>query len=121
MKRALNMTRSSVLCARLEEAANTMARSKGLIGRAGLDQESGMLFAATPLIPLMWMHTFFMLFPIDMVFVDRSQKIIRIMHNVKPWRFTAPVARARWVMELTAGAAARNQSQPGDLIRFESV
>ena len=79
-----------------------------------------MLIGSGPL-PMMWIHSFFMRFPIDVVFLDRAGKIIRIMPNVKPWRLTAPVFGARDALELEAGAAARHPNHPGDVISFEEL
>ena len=113
-------TRGTVLCGQIEEAATAAARGKGLMGRSGLAPGAGMLIGGGP-IPLMWIHTFFMRFPIDLVFLDRSNQIVRIVPNVKPWRLTAPLFGARAVLEIEAGAAARNSSHPGDQVNFEEL
>jgi uncharacterized membrane protein (UPF0127 family) len=120
MRRAINQTRGTVLCEQVEDATSAMARGRGLMGRAGLAPGAGMLIGSGPL-PLMWIHTFFMRFPIDLVFLDRGGKIARIMPNVKPWRLTAPVFGARSALELEAGAAARNSSHAGDEVSFEEL
>ncbi len=119
MQQAINVTRRSVLCATVEEANGSLARGKGLIGREALGPGAGMLIGAGPLISMMWIHTFFMRFPIDLVFLDRAGRIVRIVSTVGPWRITAPVFGARCVLELEAGAAQRTSSQVGDEIRFE--
>ena len=93
---------------------------QGPDGRPGLAKGAGMLIGGGP-IPLMWIHTFFMRFPIDLVFLDRANRIVRIVPDVKPWRLTAPVFGARAVLELEAGAAARNSSHIGDEIKFEEL
>lgn len=121
MLRTINQTRGTVLCACVEEAKSVGARGKGLMGRTGLAQGSGMLIGCGPLLPVMWIHTFFMRFPIDIVFLDRADKIIRVMPGVKPWRVTAPVFGAHRVLEIEAGAAERNLSRPGDQVRFEEL
>ena len=120
MRRAINQTRGTVLCAQIEEAATAVARGRGLMGRAGLAPGEGMLIGSGPL-PLMWIHTFFMRFPIDLVFLDRADRIVRIAPNVKPWRLTAPLLGARAVLEIEAGAAARNSSLAGDQVSFEEL
>ncbi len=120
MRRAINQTRGSVLCAQIEEAATAAARGKGLMGRPGLAEGEGMLIGSGP-IPMMWIHTFFMRFPIDLVFLDRANQIVRIVPNVKPWRLTVPIFGARACLELEAGAAARNSSHPGDQVDFEEL
>jgi uncharacterized membrane protein (UPF0127 family) len=121
MRRAINLTRGTVLCQCVEEAAGALARGKGLMGRSGLGDGCGMLIGGGPFIPVMWMHMFFMRFAIDIVFLDRADKIIRIKPGVKPWRLTAPVFGARQALEIATGAAARSFSQPGDQVGFEDL
>jgi hypothetical protein len=105
----------------LEEAASSVARGKGLMGREALAPGAGLLIGAGPLIAMMWIHTFFMRFALDLVFLDRAGRIVRIMTNVKPWRITAPVFGARCVLELEAGAAQRTSSKVGDEIQLEDL
>jgi uncharacterized membrane protein (UPF0127 family) len=67
----------------------------------------------------MWMHMFFMRFPIDIVFLDRQNRVLRISHELKPWRVSAQVWGARRALELAAGAARRTGTQVGDRITLE--
>jgi uncharacterized membrane protein (UPF0127 family) len=119
MQRAINLTRGSVLCSNVEEANSALARGRGLMGREALAPGAGLLIGAGPLISMMWIHTFFMRFPLDLVFLNRAGRIVRIMPNVKPWRIAPPVFGARCVLELEAGAAQRTSSSRGDEIRLE--
>ncbi len=89
------------------------------MGRAALAPGAGLLIGSGPLIRLMWIHTFFMRFALDLVFLDRGGRIVRILSAVKPWRLTAPVFGASFVLELAAGAAQRSCARVGDEIRFE--
>lgn len=117
--RALNQTRSTVLCADLEDAGGMAGKSRGLLGRDGLGAEAGMLFEAGRLEPFMCMHMLFMRFPIDIVFLNRDGRVIRINHNLRPWRISSIVWRACKALELAAGAAARSRTEVGDQIVFE--
>ncbi len=117
--KAINQTRAVVLCARLEQAAGLAGKSRGLLGRERLDDDAGMLFEAGRLEPFMWMHMFFMRFPIDIVFIDRGDRVIRISHGLRPWRVSALVWGARRALELAAGAAQRTGTQIGDRITLE--
>jgi len=112
--RALNHTRGTVLCERLESAGGLAGQSRGLLGRDGLAPGTGMLFASS--LPLMWMHMLFMRFPIDIVFLDRKGCVLHICHQLRPWRLSPIVFRARKALELPAGAAAASSTQLGDLI-----
>ena len=119
--RALNRTRGTVLCERLEDAGGHAGKSRGLLGRDGLAPGSGMLFVAGRFEPFMWMHMFFMAFAIDIVFLDRDDRILRINRALKPWRVSSLVVGARKALELASGAAALSFAAPGDQIVFESA
>ncbi|MGH7843309.1 MAG: DUF192 domain-containing protein [Candidatus Binataceae bacterium] len=116
MKRAINQTRGTVLCARLKEAGGPSGRARGLIGRASLDPDEGLLFVRGRLEPFMLMHMFFMRFAIDIVFLDRDHRVVRISRELKPWRVSPIVFGARTALELAAGAAARSHTVVGDSI-----
>jgi len=119
--RALNQTRGTILCAQLEHAGGLAGQSRGLLGRSGLESDEGMLFVRGRFEPFMWMHMFFMRFPIDIVFLDRAGIVICINHGLKPWRVSSVVFRARRALELADGAAARSGTVVGDAIAFEKA
>jgi uncharacterized membrane protein (UPF0127 family) len=117
--RALNRTRATILCARLEAAGGLRGQSRGLLGRDGLAADAGMLFRSS--LPLMWMHMMFMRFPIDIVFLNSENKVIRICHDLHPWRLSPIVFGARTALELAAGAAAVSSTAIGDSIEFAAI
>ena len=117
--RALNQTRATVLCENLEEVGGMVGKGRGLLGRDGLAADAGMLFDAGRLEPFMCMHMLFMRFAIDVVFLDRADKVIRINHNLRPWRISSIVWGAHRALELPAGGAARSHTVMGDQIIFE--
>ena len=98
----------AVICPRCELATSPLRRMKGLLGRRGLDDDEGLLLRPTSSV-----HTWFMRFSIDLAFLDRELQVVRIAHEVRPWRF-AYARRSRYVLELPAGAAARRGLQTGD-------
>ena len=98
----------AVVCPRCEPARNPLRRMKGLLGRRALAEDEGLL-----LEPASAVHTWFMRFSIDLAFLDRELQVVRIAHEVRPWRF-AYARRSRYVLELPAGAAARRGLQTGD-------
>lgn len=103
----------NVVCERCTLARNPYSRMRGLLGRRGLAQGEGLL-----LQPAGSIHTFFMRFPIDAVFLDREQRVVSISSDVRPWR-TAAARKSRAVLELAAGEAARVGLEPGLLLRLE--
>ena len=91
-------------------AERPLARLRGLLGRSGLDPGSGMLITKASSIT-----TFFMRFPIDVVFLDRDRKVVGLRHGLGPWRIAA-AHRAVAALELPAGAAAGAGVQEGDVL-----
>jgi uncharacterized protein len=97
----------TVVCTRCEVAERTIARMRGLLGRDGLDAGEGMLINGAPSV-----MTFFMRFPIDVVFIDRAQTIVKVVHSLGPWK-TAGAKKAAAALELPAGTAAALDLEPG--------
>ncbi len=95
------------MCERCLVAEAALTRMRGLLGRSGLEQGEGLL-----LRPASSIHTFFMRFPIDAVFLGRSGEVLRVARNVAPWR-AARCSGARAVLELPAGESARRGLEPG--------
>jgi uncharacterized membrane protein (UPF0127 family) len=89
-----------VACERCEVARTLGQRTRGLLGRTRLEAGGGMLIPRTSSI-----HTFFMAFPIDAVFLDKQLRVRRIAHGLRPYRM-AWKRGSRSVLELPAGAAA---------------
>jgi uncharacterized protein len=86
---------------------------RGLLGRDGLDEGEGLLIR-----PCGSVHTFFMRFPIDVVFLDRELSVVAVRPEVRPWR-TAGARGAKVVLELAAGEAARVGIAPGTALRLD--
>ena len=69
------------------------------------------------IVPCAMIHTLFMRFPIDAVFLDRELKALRVVSGIKPWRLSPWVPGAHSVLELAGGCAAP-AVQEGDLLEF---
>jgi uncharacterized membrane protein (UPF0127 family) len=121
MLRAINETEGRVLCARLEDAGGIAGQSRGLLGRRRLEPDEGMLFVRGRFEPFMWMHMFFMRFPIDIVFLDRNDVVVKLNRQLRPWRVSSVVFAARKALELPAGAADLCRTAVGDRIGFEQA
>jgi uncharacterized membrane protein (UPF0127 family)/CheY-like chemotaxis protein len=87
---------------------------RGLLGRKYLRQGEGMV-----LRPGWSIHTAFMRFPIDAVFLDADQVVIKIEHEVGPWR-TVSCRGAREVVEMSAGECRRRGLEVGDRVAWAS-
>jgi uncharacterized membrane protein (UPF0127 family) len=103
-----------VICDRCYVADGPLTRMRGLLGRRSLEAGEGLL-----LRPASAIHTAFMHFSIDAIFLDRSGIVLRIAHDLVPWR-TASRRGARDVLELPAGTARARGIEPGDMLRFIS-
>jgi uncharacterized membrane protein (UPF0127 family) len=109
-----NVTRERTVVANCEIADNSWTRFKGLIGHAPLAEGEGLL-----IMPCSSIHSHFMGFPIDVLYVDKEQKVVGVDENLKPWRFGHFFKRVRFVVELPAGTAAATGTQVGDQLQVQ--
>ena len=84
----------------LERAVSLRQRMVGLLGRQALPCDQGVLIT-----PCNQVHTCFMRFPIDVVFLDKTDRVLRICAGLAPWRLSPLVFRARSVLELAEGVS----------------
>jgi uncharacterized protein len=96
------------VCERCLLAETPLTRLRGLLGRTELERGEGLL-----LRPASSIHTFFMRFPIDAVWVDRELNVLKVSPDLRAWR-TAACKGAKGVVELPAGEAERLAIVPGD-------
>jgi uncharacterized membrane protein (UPF0127 family) len=108
----INQRTGKVVATSIEEAGNPWQAFKGLMLRKDLPNGHGMIFR-----PARGIHTHFMRFPIDLIFLDKSNRVVKIRPAMGPWRFDFTNADA--VIEMKAGAAASNDIQPGDQLLIE--
>jgi hypothetical protein len=101
-----------VVCEECLVAATPFTRLRGLLGRKSLPSGQGIL-----LRPAGSIHTFFMRFAIDAVFLDDELRVVAIAADLRPWR-AAGKRGARAVLELPAGECARRGLAVGDQVRF---
>jgi uncharacterized protein len=104
----LRRENGEVVCDRCVVADSPVSRLKGLLGRSELRPGEGLL-----LRPASAIHTCFMRFPIDAVFLDREWRVVGIRDDVRPWR-TAASRGAKAVLELPSGESARRGLSLGD-------
>jgi uncharacterized membrane protein (UPF0127 family) len=107
-----NLTRNSVLATCMEVADSAAKRNKGLLGRERLSPGEGLW-----IIPCEAVHTFWMRFSIDLVYLDRKKRIRKLVSEVRPWRLSACLW-AHSVLELPPGTIRNTQTRPGDRLEF---
>ena len=76
------MERIEILGYKAKVARKLVERIRGLIGTKDLLPDEGMLILKCNAI-----HTFFMSFPIDAIFLDKNDKVVKTIKNIRPWRF----------------------------------
>ena len=108
MKGKLRDENGNVVCERCAVARDPFTRMRGLLGRSGLAQGEGLL-----LQPAASIHTLFMRFPIDVVFLGRELDVRKVVPEVRPWRFAFGLG-SRAVLELPAGECERRGIARGD-------
>lgn len=108
-----NEDRNTHLGEAIEVAATAVHRVKGLLGRECLEDGQGLLFMRCSSL-----HTFFMRFPIDILYVDKAGKVLKIAEAVKPFKLVAAPFRAYYALELPAGVVKRSKTRVGDHLRF---
>lgn len=111
----INSSKETVLGEMIELAQTSGERNKGLLGRRGLDPGCGLWIVPTEAI-----HTFFMKFAIDLVFLDRKRRVTKVVPSLKPFRL-AMSWRAYSVVELPSGVAELTGTEPGDQIEKQEA
>src|ERR1700712_4542508 len=103
----------TLVCARVALATHALVRMRGLLGRATLDTDEGIL-----LRPAGSIHMLFMRFAIDAIFLDRDLVVIDVVRGLRPWRMAARRG-AKQVIELAEGSAAG--VSPGDRLVLATI
>jgi len=111
---ALRNERTGVaVCTTLLPAFDSRARRRGLLGRHALERHTALVLA-----PCRAIHTWFMRFAIDVLFVRKDGTVLEVLPGVSPWKIALSL-RAFAVIELAAGVAVESETRAGD--RLEVV
>jgi len=115
MYRVKNLTRESIVGESVELADTSFTRMFGLLGRRGLDAGGGLWIK-----PSSGVHTFFMMFSIDVIGLDRDRKVVKLWHCLPPWRVTSVSMKLQSVLELPCGVIKASLTQVGDQLEILS-
>jgi uncharacterized membrane protein (UPF0127 family) len=91
-----------------------------------LDRLLGYMFRSSPhtpaiiFEPAISIHTFFMQFPLDVVFMDQNFRVLKIYRNLRPWRHTGFFFRSRKTLEIPAGLLP-SEIKEGDVLEVRNV
>jgi uncharacterized membrane protein (UPF0127 family) len=108
-----NLSKNCILAEKVFLADSFLKRLKGLLGFQSLEKNQAMV-----LRPSNSVHTFFMSFPIDVLFVDRSNIVIKAISNLGPFRTTKIFLKSVFVLELPAGIIASTNTAEGDSLQI---
>ena len=103
------------MAGRVEGAFDSETRRRGLLGRKGMTAEEALIIA-----PCNGVHTFFMRFAIDAVFVAKDGRVVKACCTVRPWRL-ALAWRAFAVIEGAPGLIERSRTRPGDRLALREA
>jgi len=110
-----NQTRNTLLGGSVDVADTSAKRRVGLLKHTSLEPGTGLWIK-----PCESVHTFFMKFPIDLVYLDRKNKVRKVRHAVPAWRLSACMT-AHSILELPAGTVEKTGTQAGDELSIETV
>jgi|TARA_B100000315_G_C14490441_1_gene547328 hypothetical protein len=110
--RIINTTKSTTLSKKVEVADSFFTRLKGLMFRERMPWDEALIFYNSPSI-----HTFFMKFPIDIVFLDGDMRVIRIARNFEPWGVIS-CFKSYLTIELPPSKTAEEGLEVGDILEI---
>jgi uncharacterized protein len=114
--RAVNATRGTVLGEGIRVADTGLSRIIGLLGERKLAPGDGLL-----IVPSQGVHTWGMLFPIDIVVLDSNWNVLALRHRMRQFRMTRIFWRAAAVLELPSGMLDSTATAIGDALTFDRV
>lgn len=111
-----NQNRECQIVSQGRAATNFWTRGKGLIGAPPLSEGEGLLIQ-----PCNSVHCFFMSFPIDVLYVDKENRVVGIDPVMRPWKVGKIYWKAHAVIELPAGTLERTGTAVGDQLSIQTV
>jgi len=112
-RRIINLTKNQVLAEDVLLSASFLKRLKGLLGYKSINKNQALI-----LRPANSIHTFFMRFPIDVLFVGSNNIVVKTVSNMQPFRATGIYFESIFVIELCAGVINATQTTKGDYLQI---
>lgn len=111
--RLINTKNDRLLADRITVASKFLSRLRGLMGKPGLEKGEALI-----ILPCKSVHTFFMRFDIDVVFLDRDCVVLHTIENMKPYRWSSFISKSYMVVEMPAGVLSATSTRVGDKIKL---
>ena len=109
--RVLNKTKNRIIAVKATLADSFWTRGKGLLGRQSIPADEALVITQCQSI-----HMFFMKFPIDAVFVDKTNHVIGLVNAIRPNRLSPIFLKSSYVIELKDGMIKQTYTELGDEI-----
>lgn len=110
----INQNREKSLATNSRLANTFWLRLRGLLGKTSLPEGEGLVLVGEKSI-----HTLFMKFPIDVLYIDKNYQVIRVDENMVPYRLGPLVTQSAYVLEVPVGTIAATDTRVGDQLKFE--
>ena len=110
----INQTRNIILADKARSADSFLSRLVGLLNCSGLGQGEALVLSPSNSI-----HSFFMRFTFDAIFLNRDQKVIALIPKFKPFRISQVYFAAITTIELPSGAIHASKTQLEDEIKIQ--
>src|SRR5579864_8583771 len=104
-----NLTRQSFVSLGVSPAETHITRLRGLLGRMRLRSDEGLW-----VVPCQGIHTIGLLFPIDVIYLDESRRVIHLIEHLGPFRIAAIKRQSSSVLELPTRTIYSSNTQVGD-------
>ena len=108
-----NQTKDVILVEHGKVANTFFTRLKGLLGSPPLETGEGLLLTKEKSV-----HTFFMGFPIDVIYINQALEVIKIDPNLRPFKIGSYVSKSAYILEIAAGVAETTNTIVGDQLVF---
>ena len=115
-KQAFNVTKNRLVVETVQVADNVFSRFLGLMGKPGIPRNEGLW-----IVPCSDIHSCFMRFEFDALFINKEGKVLHTVERMKAWRLSKFVRGGWGVLELDGGVIADSGTEIGDVVEFREA
>jgi uncharacterized membrane protein (UPF0127 family) len=109
----VNTAKKTIVAKKVEFASTFWEKFKGLMFRKEFSQENCLIILQCNSI-----HTCFMNFPLDIIFLNKENRVVHLIEGIKPYKISPIIKEACFVVELAAGCINRSHTEVGDTLSF---
>ncbi len=118
MKNMTEVYRDGEKICSAKEAKSFLNRARGLMFWGTLTKGEGLLIEFSSVLKSRSIHSFFMRFTIDLIFIDAEMTVVDLK-TISPWKMYTPNRDCKWVLEVNAGTIEQNEIKIDDILTFE--